>query len=162
MTFERIVDFRGGYDLRSGNPGQNYGIHNMEIMFAVKGPLGAVSITISTGWYPKNVQEEQGSMLGSSFTRIQPWFTDVGSHRKVPKYKGEYAVEHCKLTDGVCYADGTSLWGDEEWKEGFLTGGTDWLWPRMEQLYRHWFEDGECPDLTPDPLTHEKIEASKK
>ncbi|MGH6792791.1 MAG: glycoside hydrolase family 3 N-terminal domain-containing protein, partial [Methyloceanibacter sp.] len=38
--------------------------------------------------------------------------------------------------------------------EGFLAGGTDWLWPKLEEFYRHIFEGAPFPDFTAHYLPH--------
>lgn len=153
------VDFIGAYDLRRLEPSRNYGIHNMEIQFAVIGAKGAVTITMSTGWYlPRNQRD-----YVISRSKGYPWdiedlarpnIVDVGYHAKAPQYEGQDARADCHLLGGPCYYDGTSLWGNEAWRDGFLHGGTEWLWPKMEEYYWHRFYDDPLPDLTPVPRPH--------
>ena len=38
--------------------------------------------------------------------------------------------------------------------EGFLAGGTDWLWPKLEEYYACIFEGAPFPDFTPHYLPH--------
>lgn len=94
--------------------------------------------------------------FGGAEEFLLPNIIDIGYHSKTPHYEGHSPQYNCELTGGDCYYDGTSLWGNEQWREGFIHGGTEWLWPRLEQLYRHYFEDGDVPDLTPIPRKHPK------
>lgn len=42
-----------------------------------------------------------------------------------------------------CYHDGSSLQAQETLMPGFLKGGTEWLWPYLEQRYfQRWCENG--------------------
>jgi hypothetical protein len=150
----RKVDFIGAYDLSP-----KYGIHNMVIMFVVSGARGAVSITMSTGWYlpAQQLSHVQRHIKGYPWDPedlARPNITDVGIHSIKEPYEGAFRRDYCEYCGGPAYCDGTSLWGNEAWREGFLHGGTDWLWPRLEEYYNHRFNDGPLPDLTPIPRKH--------
>lgn len=159
MTLERIFHIRGAYDLRPTEPHHaNYGIHNMELHFRVKGPKGGVSCTMNTSWYQQQNQQSSYKMFSKGYPfdpckeMMQPKMVMLDAHHKESQYEWQSPIANCDLTDGECYCDGTNLWFGEAWMEGFLSGGTDWLWPRLEQLYYHWLEDGPRPDLTPNPV----------
>lgn len=162
-TFERKFSMRGAYDLTRPKTSNNYGIHHMEMYFAVVGPKGAISITVSPKWYlPQNAQSSF-----EMYTKGYPWdpieelmlpdITDVGIHSEAPlDPESEYDNErNCHLThSGKCHYDGTSLWGNEGWRLGFLHGGSNWLYRKMEDYYMERFEGGEKVDLTPEPRKH--------
>lgn len=156
----RNIHFSGAYDLRGKPPQRNFGIHGMELHFSVKGPKGAITATIYTTWYLPEQQQSTYEMYSKySFEPAEnlcaPNFVDIGYHAKEAQYEGQTCRPDCALTDGApCYYDGSGLWGNECWREGFLHGGSDWLFERMEQEYRHRFEGGEAPDLTPIPRKH--------
>jgi hypothetical protein len=154
----RRVDFIGAYDLTRPESSRNYGIHNMEIRFAVVGARGAITINMSTNWYLPQNQQSSFNMLSrypfDSNSLMMPNITDVGYHARVSQYEGQPEMSECHLLGCPCYYDGSALWGNEEWRLGFLHGGTDWLWPRMEEEYEHRFHDGPLPDLTPIPRKH--------
>lgn len=159
MTLERIFRIRGAYDLRPTAPHhKDYGIHNMELHFSVKGPKGGVSCRMNTSWYQKQNQQGSFEMVSKGYPfdplieLMQPRLVMLDYHAKKPQHDWQSPISGCELTDGPCYCDGSALWFGEAWMEGFLSGGTDWLWPRLEQLYYHWLEDGPTPDLTPDPI----------
>ncbi len=157
----RRVDFIGAYDFTRPDPSENYGIHNMEIRFAVSGAKGAITITMSTHWYlPQNQQSSFEMLRKYPFDPLElmmPDITDVGYHARTPQYEEQTpASGDCHLLGNPCYYDGSSLWGNEEWRLGFLHGGTDWLWPRMEEEYEHRFHNGPRPNLTPVPRQHPK------
>lgn len=155
MSLERKVEFIGGYSWR-GEP--DYGIHCMDIFFSVKGALGAITIRIFTNWHLPEHQRQTAEMYThypfEPIDLCRPNIVDVGYHSKTPQYEGHSPMRgDCELTDGPCYSDGTSLWGNECWRDGFLHGGSEWLFARMEDEYRHRFEDGPPVDLTPIPRT---------
>lgn len=154
---ERKFNLSGAYDER--DPPRNYGIGSMRMEFAVVGPKGAVSVQLSTSWYLPQVQQSTLDMYTKGYPfdaceeLMQPKWWDVGYHAKEPQYEGQSEREDCHLLDCPCYYDGTSLWGQEAWLPGFLHGGSDWLWERLEEYYYHRYEDGPAPNLTPVPRT---------
>lgn len=156
----RKFDISGAYDWRPAHPQhKNYGIHNMTMIFALCGAKGAVSITLETGWYlPAQQSNQVAHMINSEYYSYadlaRPNIVDVGIHSKIPQHEGQSERAHCEYCNGPAYCDGTSLWGNEAWREGFLHGGTDWLWARLEEYYNHRFYGDPPPDLTPIPRTH--------
>lgn len=158
MTLERIFRITPAYDLTS-HP-RNYGISSMRMFFAVKGPLGGVSCSMHTSWYLPHNQASSYEMFSEYpfdplKQMMQPHLVSLDMHSHTPQYEDQYAAEDCEVTGGKCYGDGTSLWFGEAWMEGFLHGGTEWLWPRLEELYEYWLADGPAPNLTPTPVTIE-------
>jgi hypothetical protein len=52
-------------------------------------------------------------------------------------YSGQSPMGKCDFLD-VCYYDGSSLQADE-WVPKFIEGGTEWLWPALEDKYNEIF-----------------------
>lgn len=155
---ERIFRLIGAYDLTS-HP-RNYGISGMRMYFGVKGSLGGVSCSMHTAWYLPQNQDSSFEMyrkypFDPCESLMQPSLVSLDHHGHKPSYDGQTPSQNCELTGGECYGDGTSLWFGEAWMLGFLHGGSDWLWPRLEELYEHWLADGPAPNLTPMPRTVE-------
>lgn len=156
---ERIFRVTPAYDLRSASDGINYGIGSMGLYFAVKGPLGGVSAKLSTSWYLPAQQQTSLDLYTKGYPfdpceeLMQPRWWDISIHAKRPQYDTQYSIPDCELTDGECYCDGSALWGREAWLPGFLHGGSDWLFARLEDYYREQFEGGPPVDLTPVPVT---------
>lgn len=79
---------------------------------------------------------------------------DLGYHSPKPMYKGQEPMSgKCHVLNGKCYYDGSGLNADLL-LEGFLAGGTEWLWPKLEEYYRHVFEGAEWPDFTAHHKPH--------
>ena len=66
---------------------------------------------------------------------------EIHSRTPFPYSDAEPYHADCWFIGGPCWHDGTSLWAQEYWMPGFLEGGTDWLWPRLEREYAERFED---------------------
>jgi hypothetical protein len=147
---ERRIEILGGYDLTRPEPQRNYGVCACKIFFYVIGPEGAVQFLLYTDWYP---EASQHRLRNAPHILAQPQPLDIGYHSKKPRYEGQDPRENCSVIGCTCYYDGSGLYA-EEWVEGFRHGGTEWLWPRLEQYYRHIFEGGALPDLTPIPKKH--------
>lgn len=160
-VFIRETVFTGAYDWVRPNSCENFGIHGMNVNFWLKGPAGGISICIFTNWMlPQNQAstQEMYTRQGSPWepgVLCKPWIADVSYHAREPQYKGQYCQESCKITGGKCYSDGSASWGDQ-WQEGFLHGGSDWLFSRMEDYYRMLFEGGPAVNLMPIPRLHPK------
>jgi hypothetical protein len=149
---ERRITITPGFYLIRPEPSKNYGIGSCRIWFYVIGPKGAVQWQISTDWYPERARQH---LLGfpSEASKHLPDAWDIGYHSPTAKYDGQSSMGHCDVIGCECFYDGSSL-NAEKWVEGFVSGGTDWLWPKLEEYYRFTFEGGDHPDLTPQPRKH--------
>jgi hypothetical protein len=140
--FERIVEMHGAFDKRHPDPNKNYGIHGMEIRFVLKGPLGAVQFLVFTGMHLPLVAAELWDRQGS-YNPFEPMGADIGFHSPTPHYDSHTPIEDCPYLDGKpCYYDGSGLQA-EEFMGQFLAGGSDAVWPMLEQRYRTWLEKSE-------------------
>lgn len=143
--FEQIVRVTPAYDKRASDPSKNYGISSCRIVFILKGPLGAVQFMIGTDWYVESCWHHLLSFphTHQSFERgdyFKPEGWDVGYHSPSPRFEGQEPMDCDLMPGGQCYYDGSGLRADE-WVSDFVAGGTDWLWPKLEQEYRELFED---------------------
>ena len=144
------VTATGAYDFTPNKPGQsNYGIHGVDLTFTVSGPRGTVALTIFTNWYI------DPDIL------VRPYFANFSwHHAKEPDDSTlYYHIKDCHHTGGDCWSTSSGLYA-REFQPGFIHGGTDWLWPKLEQEYYHTFyPEGHKnhqprPDLTPVPRPH--------
>lgn len=70
----------------------------------------------------------------SAKTLGKPMGYDVGYHSPVALYEGQYCRTDCEFfPNGTCYYDGSSLRADD-WARQFVIGGSDWLWPKLEEF----------------------------
>lgn len=144
-TWERIVTVSPAFDKLGEIP--NYGISACRVRFILKGPLGVVQFVIGTSWH---VPSARAHML--TFAHNDEWYRegkffkpkgwDVGYHSPKPMYDDQPSMECDLMPEGKCYYDGSGLRADE-WIEDFIAGGTDWLWPKLEEEYRDLFESEE-------------------
>jgi hypothetical protein len=134
--FQRQIYFMSGFDRRGSGAQRNFGVHPLNVRFALIGALGAVHWAFSTGWYPGHVSEGK------------PEGVDLGFHSYLPRYEGHEPSECDLLIGGKCYCDGSFCSG-EELGEGFVCGGDDWIWDRLEAYYAHVFEGAAYPNFDP-------------
>lgn len=139
MTFEQIVKVTPAFDKRSNEPGKNYGIGACRITFILKGDKGAVQFMIGTDWHVPTSREHLATFPPTE-KKQRPDGWDLGYHSKEPMYEDQSTMK-CDLFDcGECYYDGSSLNADEM-VEDFVSGGTNYLWPKLEDYYNQVFND---------------------
>lgn len=129
--YERIISFQSGYICeRPSNEGSYHGRHGMNLIFILKGELGAIQFVIYTGWMPNwGISSEDN-------THLMP--ADIGRHSYKPKYEDDLKREGCPWLDGKdCYYDGSSLQADEVFKK-FVSKGEEAMWAEMEEYYKAW------------------------
>ena len=140
----RSVEFSPSWNRLSDDPSKNYGIRAMNITFYVKGPKGAIQWKLSTGWYVSPARDHLRQF--SPPLVMYPMAMDLGYHAHEPQYENQTPLtESCDVIGGGrCFYDGSPL-NAELLTEGFLSGGADYLWPKLEGVYRHQFEGAEWP-----------------
>lgn len=136
-------------------PSKNYGITTMRGVFYLKGPKGAIQFMIGTEWGVQSVRDHLAKFPmrdRDSYQKPTGW--DLGYHSHEPMYEGQDKMgDDCDVTGGVCYYDGSGLNADAM-VEGFMAGGTEWLWPKLVEVYRNRFEDGPWPSFEPEHAPH--------
>lgn len=144
---EHKITFSPGFDKRDDDPAKNYGISAVQIFFYVIGKHGAIQWAIGTNWYQQTAREHLARFPSTRPEALRPTGWDLGYHSRKPMYDDHTPIKSCHIIDdGECYYDGSSLNADLL-IEGFITGGLDWLWPKLEAEYRFRFEDGPLPDF---------------
>lgn len=91
---QRIIKFRPAFDRRDPDPKKNYGIGTVLMDMILKGGLGAVDLTINTGWYTSEVQREMEEKDGD-FAEVsgmirslnKPSAYEIGYHSPKPMYE---------------------------------------------------------------------------
>jgi hypothetical protein len=82
----------------------------------------------------------------------KPDIWDLSYHAYEPQYEGQGACPCSYLKGGKCYSDGTSI--NDELCEGFIAGGSDWLWKKMREVYNSRFLGYPYPSFTPEYIPH--------
>lgn len=161
--FRRRVESVPGFCWVSLNPERNYGNGSLRFRFVLIGSTGAVQWMIGTEWMPAAARcdvDRRRQLHGMRWDKHdierarKPSGYDLGYHARVPQYDGQTPMQNeCEYLGGPCYYDGSSL-AAEELVEGFLNGGDDWVWNRLEAYYRHRFEGAEYPSFLPIIVPH--------
>ena len=155
--FTRKLIFTPGYCWLHSDPKKNYGAAAMRMLFVLIGEKGAVQWMIGTEWYPEAAREhmervEREEHLLPRETKLHPMGWDLGYHSPVPMYEGQKPRD-CDFLGGTCYYDGSGLQADLL-IEGFINGGEEWVWGRLEAVYHNRFEGQPWPDFTPPIKPH--------
>lgn len=148
---ERVIEFYPAYDRRP----EGYGVHGVDLLMLVKGPLGAVQFLLSTGWMlpetlglPPEYDWRQSSaynrLLGKQPTHdLYPMPTDLGYHSPKPMYPDQQPIaDECPYLGGPCYYDGSGLNAGMPFY-ALLRGGSDGVFEYLEGYYRDTFEKGD-------------------
>jgi len=146
--FTKLIEFAPAFDKRNLDPRKDFGIHGAEAHFCLRGPAGAVTFTLYTGWHlPEVVGRGDGVGLGGwhyGKALIErghyPMPAQVSYHSPVKRNDYETGSEKCEWLGGVpCYGDGTFLADDAF--EVLIREGTEGLWKFLESRYEGWLGD---------------------
>lgn len=137
--FEKRIEFRAAFNRRDPDPKKDFGIHGAEAFFCLRGPAGAVTFTLYTGWHlPEVVGAEDASYRYGKTLAEQghyPMPATISYHSPVRREDYETGQESCDWIGGVpCFGDGTFI-ADPAF-EALIRGGTDGLWEYLEGWYR--------------------------
>jgi hypothetical protein len=142
--FSGIVEVVGAYDHLTGNGKSkraDAGHHGVELRFTLKGPSGAVSLTVFTDWMLASSREWLEKRFPDDAAKRYPTMATVVSHSPTQLH------EHMTRSRDACpYVEGGTCYGDvsfsmsDDWLEDFIAGGTDFLWPKLREVYRDWLE----------------------
>jgi hypothetical protein len=149
--FERQIAFKPGFDWRTEDSNRNFGISAMRLWFILIGDQGAVQWQIGTDWFPESARRHLSNF--SQEPKFKPDGWDLGYHSKVPMYDGQSTHACDTLSDGKCYYDGSGCNADLL-IEGFLNGGDEWIWNRLEAYYHYTFNGKDWPSFDPIIMPH--------
>ena len=139
MKMERIVKMSPAWDKRHSDPSKNYGIHGVNLRFALVGEKGATQFLVYTNWQLPHVTEEllAKSVNGASYSMLEvrflPMPADLGYHSRA---KTEYGMhsEECDLLGGGCWYDGSGLEAERVF-ERLVREGDAAVWEELELFY---------------------------
>lgn len=96
---ERITRMNAAYDKRSKDPKKDFGIHCVQVYMVLKGKLGAVHFTFSTGMFLPETYDRlasENALTPQKFSESGDWFAvnkpmgyDVGYHSPKPGFEGQ-------------------------------------------------------------------------
>lgn len=152
--FRRTLQVSPPYDKRHADPTKNYGIHGLEFRYFLGKNNRAIQFVVYTPIYLPAVADELfelGRSLKYNTFRCQG--ADVGYHSPMPQYDGQGCMDdNCTHTGGPCYYDGSGLRA-EEWMVDWFAGGSDAIWPKMEQEWARVFGDDEDDKNVTNPAS---------
>ncbi len=125
-TLQRIIKFKPAFDKRDSEPSKNYGIHNMEMFMVLKGPLGAISFTVYTGWYLEHLDIKDFKPQGGC----------ICYHSPHAQYEDQSISEaKCEFLDNKpCYCDCSYIAADYLFHK-FVAEGEDTVWIELQNRY---------------------------
>ena len=139
---EKWIDWYPAWDKRNTDPAKNYGVHGVEIVWYVKGPKGGVSFSIYTNWMLPHLRKKWDEYEKVMFMEAKGM--DLSYHAKVPQYEDQTSIQGCKLTDGPCYYDGSTLNAGPVF-ELLVAKGGEAVWEYLVDYYHQRFDATEEP-----------------
>ncbi len=136
-NFRRTLTTAPGHNDRGGK----YGVHGLDLIFAITGPAGAVAAKIGTDWIPDHDGRRVWRGEG-------PRGSGLSWHWRTPRYEGhEIGAEPCDyLTGGdPCHWD-MSYTAADPFVPLLVSRGLDAVWSELERIY------GESWTLTQSAL----------
>lgn len=129
---EECVQFVPGYNCPK--PG-GHGVHGMEVRWFLRGPDGAVVLSMATDFIPGERWPGHGlSPSGHHDWTRHPDGFGLQYHSRVPRYEGHDAEGRCDLIGAPCYLD---MWlsGADEPVKRFVAEGERAIWDALEAAY---------------------------
>jgi hypothetical protein len=121
MTLTRTVRFYPHEDLRK----RGLGMGAVKIVFILGDGTRAVTLTVSTGWYPDG-------------TTVAPMGFGVDVHSPTPR-EGWYGRSQCDHTGGPCWGSGSGV-DAERMLDVLRSEGDGAVWAELETWWRSEFE----------------------
>lgn len=137
---KREITFLPAWDKRDPDPKKNYGIHGVEIVFILRGTLGAIQFVIHSNWQlPYVAKEMRIKMKPEMYPLFEPMGADVGYHSPKPMYEGHKSTsDNCPYIGGKCYYNGSSLQAGDMLNI-LIAEGSDKVWRELEDHYKSIF-----------------------
>jgi hypothetical protein len=111
---------------------EGYGRHGVDLRFILKGPEGAITLTIFTGWFTK--ADRANTNLNPLASQVVA--ADISYHSITQKLDFIGGEEDCPyVPEGeLCYCDGSSL-NAVRYLDILTDEGEDALWGALEEYY---------------------------
>jgi hypothetical protein len=132
---EESVQFAPGYNCPvPGGPG--HGVHGMEVRWHLRGPAGAVVLTMGTDFIPGERRPGHGLSPGGLNENWAHWPCGMGIeyHARSPRYEGNEPEDGCDLLGAPCHWD---MWygGADDAVRRFVAEGEQVIWDALESAY---------------------------
>ena len=146
--FTREIHMRPSYDHRD-EPADQRGAHGVDIVFTLRGPLGAIVGEISTGWMSRPLVGRHtrgaGTQDRSSGPGVDRGVADLYPTGRVislhaAEQRRDYWIQSpdCDvLGTGPCWNDGSYSIADGLLK-ALVAEGSDGAWRFLQELYYDW------------------------
>jgi hypothetical protein len=145
--FTRQIRIRDGYDYRD-DPKEQRGAHGMEIQFILRGPLGAITTAIGTGWMARPLRGSYNRGMGPQNRYDRPGVDGrlsdhfptsqgIGSHCLEQRREYWFGPQDCDVIGGQCYGDHGYMVGDT-FLAKLLGEGQEVAWAFLEELHNDW------------------------
>lgn len=128
MIEQQVGDFKRIISVIPSGDGQ------VQIRYYIVGKKGAVDFHMHTAG--KDITRAfgaKGNIYGGG----------VEGHHKKPIYEGQTPIKDCKIIEGDCYCDGSSLYAMERVFPDFMNEGEEAIWRHLENTYSDWFIESE-------------------
>lgn len=147
---QREVKFTPSYDHRDEDDGRGCG--SVIISFNLRGPLGAISAEIFTGWmarpylgttWPIDVHgplRPRGDRPGVDLLSGHKSLSAGAVYSHCLEKRRDYWYgpdDGCTLVDGPCYGSQGYIVGDQ-FLEELVSGGDEAAWKWLEETYTEW------------------------
>lgn len=130
---EESVQFTPGYNCPVPG-GKGHGVHGMEITWILKGPGGAVQLSIASDWIPGKLYPGHGLSPAGHRSGSFPMGFGVGCHTRHPQYEGHEPDGECGMTGRQCYYNHSFSGADPVLPE-FMARGEQAIWDALEAEY---------------------------
>ncbi len=135
VALERTIHFEPAYDSRA----QDCGVHGVDAIWWLKGPLGAVEFVLYTSWDLRHVAAELGFR--------PPLPADIRYHSPKPMSEDQKPeTVDCKIIGGACFSAGSAL-NSNAYFDVLVEQGGEALWEKMEEYYHAVFDPKESGDV---------------
>jgi hypothetical protein len=150
VTLERKIDFMGeSWNKRDPDPSKDYGVGAIKCRFSLIGERGAISFTISTGWYLPEVFDDWKQKGMATEPKSLAMGMGVHIHAKkewAQDYMQDMGENECDLLpEGKCFSDVSFLAGDTLF-DLLIRKGEEAVWTELES----WYEDRFVKDRDDD------------
>lgn len=150
---EHSIRILASYDYRD-DPNDTRGAHGTDIMLVTKGPAGAITCRISTGWvarplargYLRGADRQQRNHkpgVDAALADCYPTGAGIASHSATQDRDYWSGPGPCDVLGGFCYGD-TGFLVSDDILLALVEGGDEAAFAKLDEFYAEW--------LGPEPV----------